>query len=83
MDPDEAEGPASLLFTVRVWTEGGNGREHRGCVHDVRTGAFRSFRRWSDLTAFLAGQVDEEHAVGPGENRTSNRRPATAREDDR
>lgn len=48
------------LFTLRLWTEPGlGGIEHRGSVRDVATGAHRSFRDWSALTAFLIEQVAE------------------------
>jgi hypothetical protein len=58
---DAPEG-ATRLFTVRIWSEPVDGRvEHRGNVRDVATGAFRSFRDWSDLTAFLDQQLEEQH----------------------
>lgn len=48
------------LFTVRVWSEAvEEGTEPRGSVRDVESGAFRSFRRWSDLTSFLAAQLED------------------------
>jgi hypothetical protein len=54
----------SRLFTVRIWSELAADRmEQRGSVRDVESGAFRSFRDWSDLTAFLAQQLDEERSV--------------------
>ena len=67
MAEDYAGGRRSRLFTVRIWSEGGASEpERRGSVHDVASGAFRSFRQWSDLTAFLAERVD-----GPPDQPTS------------
>jgi hypothetical protein len=74
--------PRSRLFTVRVWAEVvGSTTEQRGLVRDVESGAFCSFRQWSDLSAFLAAQVEEgqEHSQFGA---TTNR-PATVREDER
>ncbi len=57
----EAPQRRSRLFTVRIWTEAvGGGLEHRGSARDVESGAFRSFREWSELTSFLAARMDEE-----------------------
>jgi hypothetical protein len=57
-DTDKAH---SRLFTVRTWTEAVEGdTEHRGTVRDVASGAYRNFRRWSDLTSFLAEQLHED-----------------------
>jgi hypothetical protein len=51
----------SRLFAVRLWTEEvTDGREHRGSVRDVTSGAFRSFRDWSDLIAFLTARMDDD-----------------------
>jgi hypothetical protein len=51
------------LFTVRIWTEpSALDSERRGRVRDVVTGAFRNFRDWPELTAFLAEQL-AEHAT--------------------
>jgi hypothetical protein len=51
------------VFTVRIWTEAvADGSESRGSVRDVASGAFRNFREWSDLTAFLKAQVEDEPA---------------------
>ncbi len=61
---NEAGGPQPRTFTVRMWAEHvGDGVEHRGRVQDVTTGAFRSFRRWSELNQFLA-----ERLAKPGRN---------------
>ncbi len=52
-------------FTVRIWSERvGTSVERRGSVRAVRTGAFRNFREWSDLTSFLAQHLEED---GPPE----------------
>ncbi len=57
-------GPRSHLFTVRLWKEEAAERsEYRGSVRDVISGAFRSFRYWSDLAAFMIERV-EEHEPG-------------------
>jgi hypothetical protein len=56
--------PGSRLFAVRVWTEAvDGGGEYRGCVRDVITGAFRGFREWSDLVAFLIGRMEEDECA--------------------
>lgn len=58
-DEDIGTG-GSRLFTVRIWTEpAGHGVAQRGSVRDVGTGAFRNFREWSDLTSFIAEQLEE------------------------
>jgi hypothetical protein len=50
----------SVLFAVRVWQEETAGTyEYRGCVRDVVTGAFRSFREWSDLATFMVARMEE------------------------
>ena len=47
-------------FTVSVWSEQvGDTVEHRGRVREVDTGAFQTFRRWSELNAFLAERLVE------------------------
>jgi hypothetical protein len=54
------EQSSSQLFTVRVWKEPVDGGfEYRGSVHDVATGAFCSFRSWTDLTEFIVARIDE------------------------
>jgi hypothetical protein len=53
--------PRSHLFAVRLWKEDlAGGSEYRGSVREVVSGAFRSFRDWSDLTAFLIARVEED-----------------------
>ena len=59
---EDDRGPR--LFTVRIWSERvGGGVEHRGSVRAVKTGAFRNFREWSDLTSFLAQNLGEDGPV--------------------
>ena len=56
----------SHLFAVRLWTEEvASGREYRGSVRDVVGGAFRDFRDWSDLTAFMIARMEEDERVLP------------------
>jgi hypothetical protein len=48
-------------FVVRLWKEPlGGGSEYRGSVRDLATDAFRSFRDWSDLVAFMVARVEQE-----------------------
>jgi hypothetical protein len=68
---DEREGRAtrarSLLFAVRLWREDvAGGPEYRGSVRDVVSGAFRNFRDWSDLAAFMVARVEEDEGARPG-----------------
>ena len=60
------EGPGTSparLFAVRLWKEElSGGCEYRGSVRDVRTDAFRGFRDWSDLVAFMVGRLEREAA---------------------
>ncbi len=59
-----AEGPRSHLFTVRLWKEEvTGGSEHRGNVRDVVSGAFRNFRNWSDLAAFMVARIEEAESA--------------------
>jgi hypothetical protein len=61
----QAPKPATRFFAVRLWKEelaGGSG--YRGSVRDVVTGAFRGFRDWSDLVAFMVARIEEESAPG-------------------
>ena len=54
----------SHLFAVRLWKEEvAGGSEYRGSVRDVISGAFRSFRAWPDLTAFMIERMEEEKRV--------------------
>lgn len=60
-----AVGPRSHLFAVRLWKgEVADGLEYRGSVQDVISGAFRNFRDWPDLAAFMIERVEENE---PGE----------------
>ena len=63
-------GRARNLFAVRLWKEEADGGpEYRGSVRDVVTGAFRNFRDWSDLAAFMVARAEEdENARNPKEN---------------
>jgi hypothetical protein len=64
MQSDDIVARPSRAFTVRIWTEAvEDGVEHRGSVRDVASGAFRNFRKWSDLTAFLTAEVDDDAAL--------------------
>lgn len=56
--------PRSRLFTVRLWTEeAAGGIEYRGSVRDVTAGAYRDFREWAELTAFMVEQTEEGLAM--------------------
>jgi hypothetical protein len=56
----EVVTPAARVFAVRLWKEElGGGSEYRGKVRDVTTGAFRNFRDWSDLVAFMVARIEE------------------------
>ena len=51
----------SRLFTVRLWKEKvAGGWEYRGSVRDVVSGAYRNFRDWSDLAAFMIACWEED-----------------------
>jgi hypothetical protein len=51
----------SHLFTVRLWKEKVDGGwEYRGSVRDVVSKAFRNFRTWSDLAAFMIERMEED-----------------------
>lgn len=59
MEPTDIPPSASRMFTVRIWTERvDGGTEHRGHVRDVASGAYCTFLTWSDLTEFLADQLE-------------------------
>lgn len=48
-------------FAVRLWKEAlASGSEYRGSVRDVRTNAYRTFRDWSDLVAFMVSRLEQE-----------------------
>lgn len=76
-----AAGPRSHLFAVRLWKEEvADGPEYRGSVRDVVNGAFRNFRDWSDLAAFMVGRVEEDEGVHAG--RSEGGRDADVDDDD-
>jgi hypothetical protein len=57
---DRPTRPHARLFAVRLWTEEvAGGWEYRGTVQDVVSKAFRGFRDWSDLAAFMIGRMEE------------------------
>lgn len=58
--------PAARLFSVRLWKEElAGGSEYRGSVRDVTTDAFRGFRDWSDMVAFMVARLEQDrHARG-------------------
>ena len=57
---DERAECRHRTFIVSAWSEEvGEAVEHRGRVREVDSGAFRSFRRWSELNAFLAERLLE------------------------
>ena len=54
-------GSGARVFTVRLWKEElGSGSEYRGSVRDVVSDAFRGFRDWSDLVAFMVARLEQE-----------------------
>ena len=60
-EPVRAARPTTRLFAVRLWSEEvAGGVEYRGSVRDVASGAFRGFRDWSDLVAFLTDRMEED-----------------------
>ena len=59
----ESAGARSHLFAVRLWKEDlAGGSEYRGSIRDVVSGAFRGFRDWSDLAAFMVERIEEDDA---------------------
>jgi hypothetical protein len=64
---DGATRARSHLFTVRLWREEvADGPEYRGSVRDVVSGAFRNFRNWSDLAAFMVAWVEDDEGAAAG-----------------
>ncbi|HWH05994.1 MAG TPA: hypothetical protein VNT23_06130 [Gaiellaceae bacterium] len=60
----ESSASAARLFAVRLWKEELAGRsEYRGSVRDVTTDAFRGFRDWSDLVAFMVARLEEHESA--------------------
>ena len=66
-----AERPATppmRVFTVRLWKEEvAGGSEYRGSVRDIRTDAFRGFRDWSDLVAFMVSRIEQRECRRDGQ----------------
>ncbi len=63
-DEPRATKPAARLFAVRLWKEDlAAGSEYRGSVRDVMTDAFRGFRDWSDLVAFMVARIEQEESA--------------------
>jgi hypothetical protein len=59
--------PGSHLFAVRLWKEETDGgAEYRGSVRDVVSGAYRNFRAWPDLAAFMVARMEEDGRTGAG-----------------
>lgn len=56
--------PSARLFAVRLWKEQlAGGSEYRGSVRDVTTDAFRGFRDWSDLVAFMVARLEQDESA--------------------
>lgn len=56
--------PGARLFAVRLWKEQlAGGSEYRGSVRDVTTDAFRGFRDWSDLVAFMVARLEQDESA--------------------
>ncbi|HEX9697000.1 MAG TPA: hypothetical protein VGB64_11905 [Actinomycetota bacterium] len=64
LDGNDASPPGHQ-FVVRLWKEEMTGAsEYRGIVRDVRTDAWKGFRDWSDLVAFMAGRLERADTDG-------------------
>ena len=60
-------GSAGRLFAVRLWREQLAGpAEYRGTVREVTTDAFRGFRDWSDLVAFMVARLQQHESAREG-----------------
>ena len=56
--------PRSHLFAVRLWKHGtASEAEYRGSVREVISGAFRHFRDWSELAAFMMAQLEDDETA--------------------
>ncbi len=66
--PDETVASRSgHVFVVRLWKEElASDSDYRGTVRDVMTGAFRGFRDWSDLVAFLVAGLERGDSTSGG-----------------
>lgn len=59
--------PHSHLFTVRLWKqEVTGGLEYHGSVREVTSGAFRTFRDWPELVAFMVDRLEDEESARSG-----------------
>jgi hypothetical protein len=64
---ERAARSRSRLFAVRLWTEQvAGGHEYRGSARDVIGGAFRGFRAWPDLIAFMIERMEEDDRTRVG-----------------
>jgi len=63
-DAVKTADPSARLFAVRLWKEQlAGGSEYRGSVRDVTTDAFRGFRDWSDLVAFMVARLEQDESA--------------------
>jgi hypothetical protein len=59
--------PHSHIFTVRLWKqEVAGGAEYRGSVREATSGAFRNFRDWPELVAFMVDRIEDEASARSG-----------------
>jgi hypothetical protein len=68
-EPARAARPYSYLFTVRLWKQEVAGLpEYRGSVREVVSGAYRHFKQWADLAAFMIERIEEDEGrqAAPG-----------------
>ncbi len=64
MATDRTQTSGVRLFAVRLWKEElAGGSEYRGIVRDAATDAFRGFRDWSDLVAFMVARIEQEQSA--------------------
>lgn len=55
------------LFAVRLWNEAlDGGCDTAGACGEIATDAFRSFRDWSDLVAFMVARLEHEDVALDG-----------------
>jgi hypothetical protein len=56
----------SHLFAVRLWKhEAPGATAYRGSVREVLSGAFRNFRDWSELAAFMTSTMEGDESTRP------------------
>ncbi len=61
IEASQAAEYAGRLFAVRLWKEQMAGAsEYRGTVREVTTDAFRGFRSWTDLVAFMVARMEQD-----------------------